>query len=104
METPRLQELRFLMRTNSAIPITDSRSSALFETEFYKDFYTIRELIEQGYMEYVGHQQEYLCLRPIDNFRMYINQEIKSLKGGEIVTMSMTQDGRNEFEDWLATQ
>lgn len=104
MDTLREQELKFLMRTDSAIPVTDTRANALFETEFYSDFYTIRELVEQGYMEYVGHQQEYLCLRPINSFKMYINQEIKDLQGGEIVTMSMTQNGRSEFESWLATQ
>lgn len=104
MDILREQELKFLMRIDAAIPVTESRSSALFETEFYSDFYTIRELVEQGYMEYVGHQQEYLCLRPINSFRMYINQEIKDLQGGEIVTMSMTQNGRNEFDSWLAAQ
>lgn len=104
MDILREQELRFLMRIDSAIPVTDSRASKLFETEFYSDFYTIRELIEQGYIEYVGQYQEYLCLRPVDNFRIYINREIKDLKGGEIITMSMTQDSKNEFDNWLAAR
>lgn len=104
MDIQRQQELKFLMRIDSAIPVTDTRSSAIFETEFYSDFYTIRELVEQGYMEYIGHQKEYLCLRPINSFRMYINQEIKDLQGGELITMSMSRDSRTEFESWLATQ
>lgn len=104
MDIQRQQELKFLMRIDSAIPVTDTRSSAIFETEFYSDFYTIRELVEQGYMEYIGHQKKYLCLRPINSFRMYINQEIKDLQGGELITISMSRDSRTEFESWLATQ
>ncbi len=104
MDSLRQQELKFLMRINSAIPVTDSRSSTIFKTELYSDFYTIRELVEEGYMEYIGHQKEYLCLRPINNFRIYINQEIKDLQSGEIITISMSRDSRTEFESWLATQ
>jgi len=104
MDNLRKQELRFLMRTDAAIPVTDSRNSSLFQTEFYSDFYTIRELVEEGYMEYIGQQKEYVCLRPIDSFKMYINMEIRALVGGELITMSLTKDGRSEFEDWLATQ
>ncbi len=104
MDDPRQQELRFLMRTDAAIPVTDSRSNDLFQTEYYSDFYTIRELVEEGYMEYIGQQKEYVCLRPLNSFKMYINMEIRTLVGGELVTMSLTKDGRTEFEDWLATQ
>ena len=104
MDNPRQQELRFLMRTDAAIPVTDSRSNDLFQTEYYSDFYTIRELVEEGYMEYIGQQKEYVCLRPLNSFKMYINMEIRTLVGGELVTMSLTKDGRTEFEDWLATQ
>ncbi len=104
MDNLRKQELKFLMRIDAAIPVTDSRSNDLFQTEFYSDFYTIRELVEQGYMEYIGQQKEYVCLRPINSFTMYINMEIRNLVGGELITMSLTKDGRSEFEDWLATQ
>lgn len=104
MDNLRKQELRYLMRIDAAIPVTDSRSNDLFQTEYYSDFYTIRELVEQGFMEYIGQQKEYVCLRPINSFRMYINMEIRNLVGGELITMSLTKDGRTEFEDWLATQ
>lgn len=104
MDNLRKQELRFLMRIDAAIPVTDSRNNDLFQTEYYSDFYTIRELVEQGYLEYIGQQKEYVCLRPINSFKMYINMEIKTLVGGELITMSLTKDARSEFEDWLATQ
>lgn len=104
MDNLRKQELRFLMRINVAIPVTDSRSNDLFQTEYYSDFYTVRELVEEGYMEYIGQQREYVCLRPINSFKMYINMGITALVGGELITMSLTKDARSEFEDWLATQ
>jgi len=104
MDNLRKQELRFLMRINAAIPVTDSRNNDLFQTEYYSDFYTIRELVEEGYMEYIGRQREYVCLRPINSFKMYINMGITALVGGELITMSLTKDARSEFEDWLATQ
>lgn len=104
MDNLRKQELIFLMRIDAAIPVTDSRNNDLFQTEYYSDFYTIRELVEEGYMEYIGQQKEYVCLRPINSFKMYINMEIRNLVGGELLTMSLTKDARSEFEDWLATQ
>lgn len=104
MDELRRQELQFLMRIGSPIPVTDSRAAKIFQTEFYNDFYTIRELVEQGFMEYIGQQKEYVCLRPKNSFKMYINLEIKNLIGGELITMTLTKNGRSEFEDWLATQ
>lgn len=104
MDNLRKQELIFLMRIDAAIPVTDSRNNDLFQTEYYSDFYTIRELVEEGYMEYIGQQKEYVCLRPINSFKMYINMEIRNLVGGELLTMSLTKDARSEFENWLATQ
>jgi len=104
MDYLRQQELKFLMRTGSAIPVTESRDSELFHTEFYSDFYTIRELVEQGYMEYIGQQKEYVCLRPINSFTMYINLELKDIVGGELITMGLTKQGRIEFDEWLAAQ
>ena len=103
MDNDRIQELDFLMRTKTPIVVTDSRNSEVLQTVFYSDFYTIQELIEQGYMEYIGHQRDMLCLRPINSFSVFVDNDIRKLKGGEIVTMSLTQDGRSEFENWLAT-
>lgn len=104
MDYLRIQELRFLMRTGAAIPVTETRDSEIFQTEFYSDFYTIRELVEQGYMEYIGQQKEYVCLRPKNSFTMYINLVLTDLVGGELVTMSLTKKGRLEIDQWLAAQ
>jgi len=103
MDNERIKELQFLMRTGSAIPVTDSRKAEVFQTIYYSDFYTIQELISQGYLEYIGHQKTLLCLRPLSAFSVYISGEIRELKASEIVTMSLTTPGRNEFEQWLAT-
>lgn len=103
MDNDRIAELQFLMRTNSAIVITDSRNNEVLQTVFYRDFYTIQELIEEGYLEYIGHQRDLLCLRPFNSFSVFVDNEVRKLKGGEIVTMSLTQSGRTEFENWLAT-
>lgn len=105
MDHERKKELQFLMRIGAVI-VTDSRTSEVLQTVFYNDFYTIQELISEGYMEYIGHQKAMLCLRPINNFRVYISVndgEVRELKAGEIITMSLTTSSRNEFEQWLAT-
>jgi len=104
MEYDRLKELHFLLRIGSPIPVTDSRSNELFQTLFYSDFYTIQELITEGLLEYIGHQKALLCLRPFKSFSIYDGREICNLKSGEIITMSLTTSGRNEFEEWLATK
>lgn len=104
MDNLRLQELKFLMRIGVPIPVTDSRNHEIFQSTFYSDFYTIPELVKQGYMEYIGQQKEYVCLRPKNNFQIFINMEVKDLIGGELITMSLSPDGRTEFEAWLSTQ
>jgi len=104
MDKLRQQELKFLMRTGSAIPVTESRDSELFNSIYYCDFYTIRELVEEGYMEYIGQQKTYVCLRPKNSFTMYINLELKDIIGGELITMGLTEKGRVEFQTWLAKQ
>jgi hypothetical protein len=104
MDYERRKELNFMLRTGSPVPVTDSRSHELFQSIFYSDFYTIQELITEGLLEYVGHQKDLLCLRPFKSFAVYVSDEIRNLQAGEIVTMSLTTSGRNEFEEWLAAK
>lgn len=104
MDNERIRELNFMMRTGSPIPVTESRADELFQTMYYDDFYTISELVEQKLIEYVGHQKDYICLRPYSNFTIYIAGDVRELKGGEIVTVSLTDSGRDEFNTWLAAQ
>ena len=104
MDSERIKELNYLMRTGVPIPVTESRTAELFQTIYYDDFYTISELVEQKLIEYVGHQKEYICLRPYTNFKIFIAGDIRELQSGEIVTMSLTDTGRNEFNTWLAAQ
>lgn len=102
MRANRLQELNFLVRTNSPVPLTESRNSAVFEDDLYDDFYTIKELIEAGYLEYVGKDKKYqLYLRPRYDFSIYILDSICYLRNGEIVTLSLTRAGHTEFEEWI---
>lgn len=103
MEHARAKELHFLIRIKAPIPITDSRQPMIFQTMYYDDFYTIQELISEGYLEYVGHQKSLICLRPFIEFRMYISGEIRKLQAGEIITMSLSTLGKTEFEKWIAT-
>lgn len=104
MDYDRKRELEFMLRIGSPVPVTDSRTHEIFQSIFYSDFYTIQELITEGLMEYVGHQRALLCLRPFKSFSVYIGGEIRDLQSGEIVTMSLTTSGRNEFEEWLAAK
>ena len=103
MEAHRLQELNFLVRTNTPIPLTESRKNTVFEDNLYDDFYTVNELIEQGYLAYVGKDKHYqLFLRPLSNFSVFVTDYVWSLKSGEIVTLALTREGHTEFEEWLA--
>ena len=104
MDYERRKELNFMLRTGSPIPVTDSRNHEIFQSMFYSDFYTIQELITEGLLEYIGHQRDLLCLRPLKSFAVYVSDEVRNLKASEIVTMSLTTSGRNEFEEWLATK
>ena len=104
MRANRLQELNFLVRTHSPVPMTESRASTVFEDELYDDFYTIKELIEEGYLEYVGKDKNYqLFLRPKQNFSVYVVDSICYLKSGEIVTLSLTRAGHTEFQEWITS-
>lgn len=104
MDSERIKELKFMMRIGTPIPVTESRGDKLFQTMYYDDFYTISELVEQKLIEYVGHQKDYICLRPYSNFKIYIAGDVRELQSGEIVTMSLTDTGRAEFNTWLAAQ
>jgi len=104
MDNERIKELNFMMRTGTPIPVTESRAAEVFQTTFYDDFYTISELVDQELIEYVGHQKDYICLRPYSNFSIFIAGDVRELQRGEIVTMSLTDTGREEFNTWLAAQ
>lgn len=104
MDNERIRELDFMMRTRVPIPVTDSRAAEMFQTIYYDDFYTVSELVERGHIQYVGHQKEYICLRPMSDFSVYVAGDVRELQSGEIVTMSLTKDGRDEFNTWLAAQ
>lgn len=102
MEENRSKELRFLIRTKTPVPLVESRTGALFEDDLYDDIYTINELIEQEYLEYIGKDKNYqLFLRPLCDFEVFIVNEIWSLKSGEMVTLSLTKAGHTEFETWI---
>jgi hypothetical protein len=108
MKANRLQELNFLVRTNTPIPLTESRLDAAFEDDLYNDFYTVKELIEHGYIEYVGKDKNYqLFLRPLRDFSIYVvdqrGGDVCFLRGGEIVTLALTKAGHTEFEEWIAS-
>ena len=104
MDKERIKELNFMLRTGVPIPVTDSRAAQLFQTMYYNDFYTIQELVEQKHMEYVGYKKDYICIRPYGNFQVYVAGSVMRLQSGELVTMSLSTDGRQEFEKWLAAQ
>ena len=104
MNKERIKELHFMLRTGAPIPLTDSRAAERYQTIFYDDYFTISELVEQKQIEYVGHRKEYICLRPYANFSVFVSGDVRDLKSGEIVTMSLTDNGRAEFNTWLAAQ
>lgn len=104
MEESRLQELNFLIRTNTPVPMTESRINAVFQDELYDDFYTVKELIEHGYLDYVGKDKAHqLFLRPKQNFSIFVTDDIWFLRSGEIITLALTEQGHTEFEEWITS-
>ena len=105
MRADRAKELNFLVRTKTPVLLTESRKSTVFEDDLYDDSYTIKELIEEGYLEYVGKDKNYqLFLRPRNDFSVYIVDSVCFLKGGEIVTLALTRAGHTEFEEWITSK
>lgn len=102
MEGHRLQELNYLLRTNTPVPVTESRNSATFDDELYDDVYTISELIEEGHLEYLGKDSNsQLYLRPVHDFSVYIMKEVSHLQGGELIKLALTKSGQVEFDTWI---
>jgi hypothetical protein len=101
MNIDRGSELEFLLKTHTAIPIIETRSSNLFDTGMYDDYYTIPELIESGLVEYVGKTKNKVYLRPLRNFYVYVIGEIRKLHTGEIVMLYLGDNGKKEFEEWV---
>lgn len=104
MESRRKTELEFLVRTKSPVPIVESRTNSAFEDDIYDDFFTLQELVQQQFLEYIGHQQNYFFMRPRTNLSVYVSDQIRELESGEIVKLYLTETGRSEFESWLDTQ
>ncbi len=104
MESRRKNELDFLVRSQTPVAIIESRANPAFEEDIYDDFYTLQELVAQGYLDYIGHQDNYFYMRPKSSFRVYVVDETRDLEAGTIVKLYLTEDGRNEFERWLETQ
>jgi hypothetical protein len=104
MESRRKNELDFLVRTKTPIPIVESRTNVAFEEDTYDDFYTLQELVQQQFLEYIGHNKNYFFMRPRTKISVYVSEQIRELESGEIVKLYLTEEGRSEFERWLDTQ
>lgn len=101
MNTSRRNELEFLLQTNTAIPLIETRNSELFESGLYDDYYTISDIIECELAEYVGKSRNKVYLRPLRNFYVYVVGEIRKLHTGEIVMLYLGDNGKREFEEWI---
>lgn len=101
MNTSRKNELEFLLKTNTAVPLIETRTSELFDSGLYDDYYTIQDLIESQLVEYVGKSKNKVYLRPLRNFYVYVVGEIRKLHTGEIVMLHLGDNGKKEFEEWV---
>lgn len=101
MNTDRKRELEFLLKTNTAVPLIETRASELFDTGLYDDYYTIPELIDSKLVEYVGKSKNKVYLRPLRNFYVHVLHEIRKLQTGEIVMLHLGDNGKKEFEEWV---
>ena len=102
MNAERIRELNYLLRTDVPLPVVSERDSVEQTDEYlYGDHYTLRELVEQELFSYLGHKDKMFFLRPRRDFRMFVIDEILTIKSGEIVRLSLTEAGRTEFVRWL---
>lgn len=104
MNKERVKELDFLLRTKTPIAVIESRSGALCASGLYEDYYTLSELIEAGLIQYIGRKNEDIYLRPIEDFYVYVIDDIRRLMPGEIITLSLGEEGVREFNDWIEKQ
>lgn len=101
MKEERLQELCFLIKTDVPVPVVAERVGDTYGTDLYDDHFTLREVVEAGFMTYIGHKDKTFYLRPLRDFRIYVIDEIRELKGGEIIRLALTDAGRSDFVRWL---
>jgi hypothetical protein len=103
VEQARKKELEFLIRIHTPVTLVESRNHADYVNAVYDDFYSLSELVQQGFLDYIGHSHQYFYLRPTFDFSVHIVDEIRNLRSGEIVKLALTTSGRRDFEAWLET-
>jgi hypothetical protein len=101
MKESRLQELRFLLKTDVPLPVVAERAGDTYSSDIYDDYYTLRELVQHDLLSYIGHKDTVFFLRPRQNFRIFVVDEIRDLKAGEIIRLSLTEAGKTDFVRWL---
>lgn len=101
MDNARLQELHFLLKTDVPLPVVAERSGDTYSTDIYDDHYTLRELVQTDLLTYLGHKDKVFFLRPRQDFRIFVVDEVRELKAGEIIRLSLTEAGKTDFVRWL---
>lgn len=101
MKESRLHELRFLIKTDVPLPVVAERAGDTYSSDTYDDYYTLRELVQIDLLTYLGHKDKVFFLRPKQDFRIFVVDEIRDLKAGEIIRLSLTEAGKTDFVRWL---
>ena len=101
MKESRLHELHFLLKTDVPLPVVAERAGDTYSTDIYDDYYTLRELVQNDLLTDIGHKDKVFFLRPRKDFRIFVVDEIRELKAGEIIRLSLTEAGKTDFVRWL---
>lgn len=97
MEPGRIAELNFMVRTQTPVPVVESRNDPVFSDSLLDDHYTFGELISEGLMRYVGRVNQEVYVRPLTSFAVYTGSETRHLVQGEIVMLEISNWDHEEL-------
>lgn len=100
MEKHRIAELEFLLRTQTPVPMVETRNHPVYQQQPLDDHFTVSELIEQSLLKYVGRTDHRLFVRPQTNFSVLITDEVRELTAGEVTVLQLGEWGNRDFAEW----
>lgn len=99
MSPERQCELKFLIRTDTPVPVVESRTPLVKAAGIYDDHYTVAELIQEDLLRYVGRRRRDVFVRPLARFRIFVN-DIKQLQPGEMLLLHIGEEGHRDLKEW----
>lgn len=88
-----------MVRTDTPVPIVESRTPLVAATGLYDDHFTVAELIQHELLRYVGRRGGEVFVRPLTRFRIFVN-DVRQLLPGEILLLQLGEEGQRDLKVW----